>query len=92
MAKVRQVKEWGKIKAQVYMERAGEEVEMEKYAWQCRRCGRIWLMKGDATGCPHNDFVFYGSRRIYCLNSGRNKNQRGVENEDGENEHTEMPA
>jgi len=63
------VKRGDKWKGRIYMARAGEEMEIEKYTWICTVCGREWLMKQDAQRCKHCDYVWYGTTRVKCLNA-----------------------
>lgn len=40
--------------------------DLEKFAWMCKTCGRVWAMRSNAATCKHRDFVFYGRTKFYC--------------------------
>ncbi len=61
MAKVRLME---KVQATVYVTRAEDELEMDKYTWMCLQCGRVWLMQKTAANCPHRDKVSYGLKKF----------------------------
>ena len=60
------VKRVHKVHTSIYMARAMESVDVDKYTWACLNCGRIWLMRQDAERCRHTDVVWYGIRPIRC--------------------------
>ena len=46
---------------------SGDVIRGTKYTWICCECGREWLMRQDARRCRHVDFVYYSSRKIFCI-------------------------
>lgn len=61
------VKKMERIQTSIYMARAEDCIDVDKHAWMCCECGRVWMMQGDAKACKHSDFVAYGRRTIRCL-------------------------
>lgn len=61
------IKKMEKVSRNIFMSRMMDSVTVEKNAWKCLMCGRVWLMQQDARGCKHVDYACYGSTQVRCL-------------------------
>lgn len=61
------VKKMQEISVDILLPGGPYYMELDKFSWMCKTCGRIWAMRKDAEDCHHDDYVFKGKTKFYCL-------------------------